>query len=295
MSNLQWHPVARFTLSLNLSPLLRALKNQGIHSRVTEERGVQQLWILEAQQVNHVKQFAQAWAQGDINLKSSANSDASDRDISTFAVFDEAFFVTVKNLLRNNSLCLALVALGFVGLLLVLLDSKQLQYVSGFLFLPLWSQELPAAYAHHWWRLITPIFLHFHLLHWLFNAVMLWAMGKRIEQHKGSLHFLLLVLVMGLVSNIAQYHVGQSIFFGGLSGVVFGLGAYLGVYQHFQPHTPMQFPKAVLVFMLLWLALGYSGVVDWFISGQVANTAHLAGLLTGAVLGAVAVIADRSN
>ena len=55
------------------------------------------------------------------------------------------------------------------------------------------------------WRLITPIFLHFGIVHFIFNSLWLSMLGSRIERLSGSIHLILLVLISGLVSNLAQF------------------------------------------------------------------------------------------
>ena len=43
------------------------------------------------------------------------------------------------------------------------------------------------------------------------------------------------------------------------------------------------FVEHFIGFMLFWLVLCMTGVVDYFIAGSVANAAHLGGLIAGAL------------
>jgi GlpG protein len=59
------------------------------------------------------------------------------------------------------------------------------------------------------WRLVTPIFLHFGGFHLLFNLLMLQNMGTLIESREGTARFLGFVFLSALISNVAQYFVGE--------------------------------------------------------------------------------------
>ena len=75
--------------------------------------------------------------------------------------------------------------------------------------------------SHQWWRLITPMFLHFSLLHIASNATMFLFFGQCIEMTYGSRMFLVLILISCLCANFAQCFTGSltTTVFGGLSGV----------------------------------------------------------------------------
>lgn len=143
----------------------------------------------------------------------------------------------------------------------------------------------PATGSEPLWRLLSPIFLHFGIAHLLFNLCWWWLLGATIEREQGSGVLVLVTLGTGLGGNVAQALVSGS-GFGGLSGVVFGLIGYLWWYARANPGRGYQLPPALVNFSLLWLVLGYTGVLD-VVFGPVANSAHLGGLVAGAVLGAL--------
>lgn len=131
-----------------------------------------------------------------------------------------------------------------------------------------------------WWRLVTPIFLHFSLLHILFNLLWIWVVGQRIELLQGSWALLGVVLFSGIASNVAQYLVSGPMF-GGMSGVVFGVLGYTWIWDRFESRYRFNLPPALMGLMVLWLALGFTGVLEGAGLGAIANTAHLVGMLAG--------------
>src|SRR5262245_46795511 len=81
------------------------------------------------------------------------------------------------------------------------------------------------------WRLLTPIFVHFGIMHVAMNMIVLYDMGGQIEDRRGWLRLGLLVLVLAVISNAAQaweFSLWQRLApFGGMSGVDYGLFGFL--------------------------------------------------------------------
>jgi len=130
------------------------------------------------------------------------------------------------------------------------------------------------------WRLVTPMFMHFSVLHILFNLLWVWIVGSRMEPVQGSVSLLGLVLFSALSSNLAQYLVSGPMF-GGMSGVVFALLGYSWLWDKRGGQPRIGLPPALMGMMLFWLALGFTGVLEGVGLGAIANTAHLVGLLAG--------------
>lgn len=140
--------------------------------------------------------------------------------------------------------------------------------------------------TQQWWRLFTPAFMHFSAMHIVFNLVWWWWLGKQVESYQSGSTLSLLLLFSAGLSNTAQYLVSD-IYFGGLSGVVYALVAYVWTYKQFDKQHTWQFSNAMMGFMLLWMILGFADVL-WV---NMANTAHLVGLTAGGLfaLGALAL------
>lgn len=131
------------------------------------------------------------------------------------------------------------------------------------------------------WRLISPDFLHFSVMHILFNSVMLWFLASQVEWMDGRGRFLALFLITSLASNTLQYLVSGPLF-GGLSGVVYGVLGYCWLSQQRLPR--FQFPPALVTFALVWMIIGFTPLPVWLGIGRMANEAHLGGFLGGLLM-----------
>lgn len=129
------------------------------------------------------------------------------------------------------------------------------------------------------WRLFTPALLHFSLWHLLFNLLWLQDLGTVLEARIGTARFAAVVVVVALVSNLAQYAVGGA-GFGGMSGVVYGLFGYLWVRGRRDFRFGVILSPLTSGLLLVFLALGIFGLL-----GPTANAAHFSGLVVGGALG----------
>ncbi len=134
---------------------------------------------------------------------------------------------------------------------------------------------------NQWWRLVTPMFLHFSLAHLAFNSLWIYILGQQIEKIDGKLIFLILVLFSSVSSNFLQFYWVSSNLFGGLSGVIYGLIGYCMINEMDSPYQRYNIPPALYLFMIIWMLLGFLGLLDLFGFGSVANFAHLGGLVSG--------------
>ena len=139
--------------------------------------------------------------------------------------------------------------------------------------------------GNEWWRLITPMFIHFSLTHLIFNSLWIYILGREIEQLDGKIIFIFLILFTSISSNYLQYSFSGPSLFGGLSGVVYGLLGYCFVSETFLRTNKFSFPPAIYLFMFFWLLIGFTGFLDLLGFGKIANFAHLGGLLSGILSG----------
>lgn len=134
------------------------------------------------------------------------------------------------------------------------------------------------------WRLLTPDLLHFSVMHLVFNAVMLWFLGSQIEAIDGRRHIVGLILLTSLAANVPQYLISGPLF-GGLSGVVYGVLGYVWIANQWYPR--FQFPPALMTVAVIWLLIGFTPLTQALIGANMANAAHLGGLLSGLLYGFV--------
>ena len=140
---------------------------------------------------------------------------------------------------------------------------------------------------NEWWRLITPTFLHFSMTHLVFNCLWIYILGQRIEKLDGLNVFLFIFILTGILSNAGQFFWTQQYLFGGLSGAVYGLLGYCFIIELDGRHGRYGLPEALYLFMFIWLLVGFTGVLSFFGFGNVANTAHLVGMIAGFIIGLI--------
>ncbi len=129
------------------------------------------------------------------------------------------------------------------------------------------------------WRLITPIFVHLSVLHLVFNMYMAYVFGAQIEDRKGTWFLGTLVILIAVISNVAQAVIELPFFFG-MSGVVFGLFGYAWMKSAYDPAAGIVVRRSTVVLFVVWFFLCMTGVV-----GNIANTAHGVGMGVGIAIG----------
>lgn len=150
------------------------------------------------------------------------------------------------------------------------------------------SMEHTFLIEHEWWRLLTPTFLHFSITHLAFNCLWIYILGSKIEAYDGKVVFILIFLITSIASNVGEYIWSGQYFFGGLSGAVYGLLGYCFIIELDSKSSRYDLPDALYLFMFIWLLVGFTGILSIFGFGNIANAAHLIGMIIGFILGLVA-------
>ncbi len=129
------------------------------------------------------------------------------------------------------------------------------------------------------WRLFTPMFLHFDVMHIFMNMWLLMDLGGAVERRYGTKWTLVLVLVIAAFSNVLEYSF-SSPGFGGMSGVVFGLFGFVLVQSKYNPFSNFYVSPMMTAVLLFWFVFCIVGL-----PGEIANFVHWGGLASGAVIG----------
>lgn len=145
------------------------------------------------------------------------------------------------------------------------------------------------------WRLFTPSLMHGGILHILFNMAWAWLLLKAIEGRLKRWKLALIVLIIGVVSNVAQYLMSGPLFLG-FSGVVVGLVGFIWMRQRVAPWEGYPLHRSTIVFVLIFvLGMLVIDLIAFAVVGfgltentiQIANTGHIVGGLTGILLGRI--------
>ncbi|NJN51068.1 MAG: rhomboid family intramembrane serine protease [Gammaproteobacteria bacterium] len=273
--------VRALTLSVDedIAALSAYLWQRRIAHRIFEERGQQILEVKRAEHATAVRELYRAWRAGELVLTAVPRATQPSR---RWALLE---YPALLALLAVALLCFPAtwpLDRGELGWLLPLLTVVPvLPGSSGTKYEVL----MHALLAGELWRLFTPILLHFSFAHLAFNAALFVEFGRRIEHIRGPTALITIVLTVAAVSNLCQYALSDSVLFGGLSGVVYGLFGFVLVRARIEPEQiAWQLNAAFVLAVVGFLVLMSTGITEAF-GLNIANTAHWSGLLCGLGLG----------
>lgn len=133
-----------------------------------------------------------------------------------------------------------------------------------------------------WWRLLSGAFLHYGLTHLAVNMLSLFILGRDLEGYLGAGRFAAIYGLSALGGSVALlFFANPGSFAAGASGAIFGLFGAIGV-AIYQRRMPLQ---SLLAMLAINIAIS-------FLPG-ISLTAHLGGLVTGVVAGAIVLYGPR--
>lgn len=171
-----------------------------------------------------------------------------------------------------------------VFLLAYLLPSLQIESAGG-MFGPL------IVFYHEYWRFITPIFIHFGLMHFAVNSVMLYFMGEQMESVYGHWRYFLIYMLSGIMGNMASFAMNQpGVLSAGASTSLFGLfGAIFALALNFR-NTPSITMMARQFLMFIGLSLLFS-----LFDSTIDIWGHLGGVIGGFLIGNIVGVANQNE
>ena len=134
------------------------------------------------------------------------------------------------------------------------------------------------------WVLLTSVFVHIEPMHGLFNLYWLWILGNILEQKIGSLRFAAFFVLAAWVSSSLQLLIEGNAGIG-MSGVNYALFGFGWVARRKMPEFAEILNQQTIVIFVLWLV--GCAIATQLGLANIANGAHLGGLLVGAATASV--------
>ena len=283
------YKVLDVSIQEDLGQFSRLLWQRKISHRIYEVESRQILTVPDQSQVMAARHLFQQWQRGEVIPDAGDSSDF----VSYFSPRD--FLGKIFHAFRKATFTLSLIVLciilAFLAPLNAMTDLTRAMLYPDFSFgtriIDLDNVRANFS-ALEFLKMISPMLLHGGIIHLAFNMLWLWEFGRRIEAVQASWSLLVLIVFIALVSNTVQYLYGGSIYFGGMSGVVYGLFSYIWMWQLFDPKKNLSLPGPLIFFLLLSLVVITVINLDF-----IADEAHIGGLLTGVVYGAFTATISR--
>lgn len=174
--------------------------------------------------------------------------------------------------------------------------NRQLSFVSFQDYQASGGSPLASLVKGELWRVVTPVFIHLSVIHLAFNMIMFFQFGRLVESLRGTGWFALAVLLIAIISNFAQATAPDTLpaalqgspFFGGMSGVVYGLFGYTWMKSTFDPQPQLYLSPVTVLILVGWLFLCMTPAIP-----NVANVAHIVGLVVGAAFGYLPIMWNK--
>ncbi|WP_373757586.1 rhomboid family intramembrane serine protease [Jeotgalibaca porci] len=145
------------------------------------------------------------------------------------------------------------------------------------------------ALNHEYWRFVTPIFIHYGLMHFAINSVILYYMGQQVEAIYGHGRFFLIYLLSGVMGNVLGFAFNDmNVHAAGASTSLFGIfGAFIVLGIHFKNNPGIQaMVRQFSLFIVLNLVFGlFDQTIDMY--------GHVGGLIGGILMGNIVALPMR--
>ncbi|HDL17520.1 MAG TPA: rhomboid family intramembrane serine protease [Bacteroidetes bacterium] len=266
---------------------------KGIDNRINEENGEWTIWVLSEDKIKEANKLLTRFQQDpnliqddELSRQAAKLREKEKQENTTYQKMMAVSRIKFRTSTTISRLTLILIIIS-IGVTLITGLGANINIVKYFSITGYemtggyirWMPGLPEILHGQIWRLITPIFIHFGLLHILFNMLWLKDLGTMVENRHGIKMYAVLVFSIAILSNLGQYFVGGPSF-GGMSGVVYGLLGYIWIRGKYDPLSGFYLENWIVIMMIGWFLLGFTGMI-----GHIANAAHGAGLAAGMAWG----------
>ena len=181
----------------------------------------------------------------------------------------------LKNYYKNSPVTSIIIVLNLIMIFVTFIyggfDSYTLLRL-GALWSPLLIED------QEWWRLITSMFLHGSISHFIGNAIIgLYFLSGALERTIGSKKFLMIYLISGLGAGLLVIYTTNALTIGA-SGAIFGaLGSllYIGIYR--KDLMSVQDFKSIQGLVVV-------NIIFTFLRSNISIPGHIGGILTGFLL-----------
>ncbi|CCY78816.1 rhomboid protease [Mycoplasma sp. CAG:877] len=147
----------------------------------------------------------------------------------------------------------------------------------------------PAVRAGQYYRLITGTFIHANIFHLFFNCYALAIIGSQLESFLGKPKYLIVYLFSALIGSLFSVTFAGNYYSIGASGAIFGLmGSLVYFGYHYRVYLGNVVKSQIIPLILMNLGIG-------FLVPGIDNSAHIGGLLGGALITVALGVKNKSS
>lgn len=139
-----------------------------------------------------------------------------------------------------------------------------------------------------WYRLITYMFIHGNLAHYLGNALSLYIFGSRVEKYYGKKNMLIIYIVSGLGAGLLSM-IGSGGMAVGASGAIFGLMAAILTYTKVKNRSMEGFDNYLMILFAI------IGILSGFLMPDIDNWGHIGGFIVGIITSFILLQGDKNE
>jgi len=141
----------------------------------------------------------------------------------------------------------------------------------------------PLTLDGQFWRLVTCMFLHIGYIHLAVNMYSLFYLGTIMTRMVGNLRMLTVYFLTGIFASMSSILYNGFVISAGASGAIFGIYGFVIFIQLINPRIDASAKKSLLINFFVYLAI----ILVIGSKLNFDNAAHLGGLVTGILCGAL--------